>query len=40
MTMLADVDAAPPVTGEVAGDQVAEGEVVVNRLDGSMMPPE
>jgi hypothetical protein len=40
MTMLAEVDRAPPVTGQVAADQVAEGEVVANRLDESMMPPE
>jgi hypothetical protein len=40
MAMLAEIGGASPVTGEVAGDQVAEGEVVANRLDGSMMPPE
>jgi hypothetical protein len=40
MTMLAEVEGAPPVTGEVADDQVAEGEVVANRLDEPMMPPE
>jgi hypothetical protein len=33
------VDGAPPVAGEVTGDQIAKGGVVRKRFDGPMMSP-
>jgi hypothetical protein len=40
VTVRTEVARSPAVRGEVVRDAIAEGGVVGNRLDRSMMPPE